>query len=142
MGNWKSDQVFNACFLFCFVLFFLLFGFSFTCQSLSAGVGEPFLISRVIKLDPSSSFSNKRKAKKRAIIVQKLLWRRGCQAINAESSPLHIASNKTRTKNFWFPSLDFFDPRPLQRPLRKICLSLQNLASKAGGAPQRGELPD
>ena len=108
----------------------------------TAGVGEPFLISRVIKLDPSSSFSNKRKVKKRAIIVQKLLWGRGCQAINVESSPLHITSNKTRTKNFWFPSLDFFDPRTLQRPLRKIYLSLQNLASKAGGAPQRGELPD
>ena len=27
-----------------------------------------------------------------------------CRAITAESSPLHIASNRTQTENFWFPS--------------------------------------
>ena len=36
------------------------------------------------------------------------------RAITAESSPLHIASSRTRTGNLWFPSAS-------QKPLRNNC---------------------
>ena len=40
------------------------------------------------------------------------------RAITAESSPLHIASSRTRTGNLWFPSVSFY-----KRELHYLCFS-------------------
>ena len=126
--------------MLCFFAIWVFFQMTITIHR-TAGAEEPFLINRVINLNPSASFGNKKKTKKRTIIFQKVIWRRGCQVINVESSPLHIASGRTRIENLWFPSVDFFKPRFFQRPLGKVCSSLQNLPSKAGEPLKEGSFP-
>ena len=54
------------------------------------------------------------------------------QAITAESSPLHIASSRTRTGNLWFPSASRYplSYAPLKPKVTRPKLRVQSYASK------------
>ena len=64
------------------------------------------------------------------------------QAIPAESSPLHINELMAGLEPKTFGRIETSSSRRLQRPLRKMCLSLPKLAGKVEEFPHRGELLD